>query len=53
MDLIIEFKKMLLGAFGNAVMPVDEVAGFGYFDGRDLLEFVDGTANTYSHSPRA
>ena len=45
MDLVVEFEKILLAAFGNAVVPVDEVAGFRYFDGRDLLEFVDGTAN--------
>ncbi|WP_229195586.1 Dyp-type peroxidase [Bradyrhizobium acaciae] len=44
-DLIIEFEKILLEAFGNAVTAVDDVAGFRYFDGRDLLEFVDGTAN--------
>ncbi len=45
MDVIIEFEKILLEAFGDAVTPVDDVAGFRYFDGRDLLEFVDGTAN--------
>ena len=45
MDLIIEFEKILLEAFGDAVTAVDDVAGFRYFDGRDLLEFVDGTAN--------
>lgn len=45
LDLIIEFEKILLEAFGHAVVPVDDVAGFRYFDGRDLLEFVDGTAN--------
>lgn len=45
MDLIVEFEKILLEAFGDAVVPVDDVAGFRYFDGRDLLEFVDGTAN--------
>ncbi|NPT44169.1 Dyp-type peroxidase [Paraburkholderia sp. 1N] len=45
MDLIIEFEKLLLEAFGDAVTAVDDVAGFRYFDGRDLLEFVDGTAN--------
>lgn len=44
-DLIIEFEKILLEAFGDAVTAVDDVAGFRYFDGRDLLEFVDGTAN--------
>lgn len=44
-DLIIEFEKILLDTFGDAVTAVDDVAGFRYFDGRDLLEFVDGTAN--------
>jgi putative iron-dependent peroxidase len=44
-DLIIEFEKILLEAFGDAVTAVDDVAGFRYFNGRDLLEFVDGTAN--------
>ena len=45
MDLVIQFEKSLLEAFGASVVPVDDVAGFRYFDGRDLLEFVDGTAN--------
>lgn len=45
MDLIVEFEKTLLDAFGDAAVAVDEVAGFRYFDARDLLGFVDGTAN--------
>lgn len=44
-DLIIEFEKILLEAFGKSVTVIDDVAGFRYFDGRDLLEFADGTAN--------
>lgn len=44
-DLNVAFEQLLLEAFGDAVETVDEVAGFRYFDGRDLLEFVDGTAN--------
>ncbi|MFG2500869.1 Dyp-type peroxidase [Streptomyces sp. NPDC048441] len=44
-DLVIEFEKLLLRAFGSSVTCVDDVAGFRYFDGRDLLDFVDGTAN--------
>jgi putative iron-dependent peroxidase len=44
-DLIFEFEKILLEALGDSVTVVDDVAGFRYFDGRDLLEFVDGTAN--------
>ncbi|WP_322102956.1 Dyp-type peroxidase [Paraburkholderia sp. J41] len=45
MDLIVEFEKLLLEAFALSVTAVDDVAGFRYFDGRDLLEFVDGTGN--------
>ncbi|QGZ65796.1 Dyp-type peroxidase [Paraburkholderia acidisoli] len=45
MDVIVEFEKILLENFGAAVEVIDDVAGFRYFDGRDLLEFVDGTAN--------
>lgn len=30
---------------GDAVSVVDETVGFRYFDIRDLLGFVDGTAN--------
>lgn len=45
MDLIVAFERNLLMAFGDAVETVDDVAGFRYFDGRDLLDFVDGTAN--------
>lgn len=45
LGLIVEFEKLLLEAFGDAVTAVDDVAGFRYFDTRDLLEFVDGTAN--------
>lgn len=44
-DLIVEFEKILFEAFGKAVTAVDDVAGFRYFDGRDLLGFIDGTAN--------
>lgn len=45
MGMIVEFEKLLLEAFGDAARAIDDVAGFRYFDGRDLLEFVDGTAN--------
>ncbi|CAM2188403.1 Dyp-type peroxidase [Burkholderia orbicola] len=44
-DMIVEFEKILLAAFGDSVTAVDDVAGFRYLDGRDLLGFVDGTAN--------
>ncbi|SIR64693.1 Dyp-type peroxidase [Williamsia sterculiae] len=46
-DMVFEFEKLLLEAFGDAVTAVDDVSGFRYFDARDLLEFVDGTANPY------
>jgi len=44
-DLCFEFERLLLDALRGAVDVVDEVSGFRYFDARDLLGFVDGTAN--------
>ena len=44
-DLCFELERLLLMALGDAVAVVDEVTGFRYFDSRDLLGFVDGTAN--------
>ncbi len=44
-DLCFEFERLLLDALRSAVTVVDEVSGFRYFDARDLLGFVDGTAN--------
>ncbi|WP_369824050.1 Dyp-type peroxidase [Frondihabitans sp. PAMC 28766] len=44
-DLCFEFERLLLDSLGDAVTVVDEVRGFRYFDTRDLLGFVDGTAN--------
>lgn len=44
-DLCFEFERLLLEEFGSAVDVVDETEGFRYFDVRDLLGFVDGTAN--------
>ncbi|MGX1738165.1 Dyp-type peroxidase [Corynebacterium flavescens] len=44
-DLCFEFERILLEAFAGSVETVDEVTGFRYFDARDLLGFVDGTAN--------
>lgn len=44
-DLCFEFERLLLDALGAAITVVDEVSGFRYFDARDLLGFVDGTAN--------
>lgn len=44
-DLCFELERMLLDALGDAARVVDETWGFRYFDARDLLGFVDGTAN--------
>ena len=44
-DLCFELERILLDNLGASVTVVDEVTGFRYFDSRDLLGFVDGTAN--------
>ncbi|HKT57633.1 MAG TPA: Dyp-type peroxidase [Microbacterium sp.] len=44
-DLCYELERQLLDLFGDAVEVADETVGFRYFDVRDLLGFVDGTAN--------
>ena len=44
-DMCFEFERILLDSLGATVTVVDEVSGFRYFDARDLLGFVDGTAN--------
>lgn len=44
-DLNFEFESQLMNQLGEAVTVVDETIGFRYFDVRDLLGFVDGTAN--------
>ncbi|RMZ82615.1 hypothetical protein DV738_g1693, partial [Chaetothyriales sp. CBS 135597] len=44
-DLNFEFESLLLDRLGDAVKVVDATNGFRYFDVRDLLGFVDGTAN--------
>jgi putative iron-dependent peroxidase len=45
LDLCFELARRLLDRFGPAVAVVDETHGFRYYDRRDLLGFVDGTAN--------
>lgn len=40
-----ELGRRVLDALGPAVEVVDSVDGFRYYDRRDLLGFVDGTAN--------
>lgn len=44
-DMCFELERILLDGLGDGVTVVDEVSGFRYFDARDLLGFVDGTAN--------
>ena len=44
-DLCFEFQRQLMDRLGDSIKVVDETVGFRYFDGRDLLGFVDGTAN--------
>jgi porphyrinogen peroxidase len=44
-DMTFELERQLLDLIGDAAHVVDETIGFRYFDARDLLGFVDGTAN--------
>lgn len=44
-DMTFELERQLLDLLGDAVVVEDETVGFRYFDARDLLGFVDGTAN--------
>lgn len=45
MDLCFELAGAIMSEIGSFVAVVDETHGFGYFDQRDLLGFVDGTEN--------
>src|SRR5260221_11212441 len=44
-DLCFEFERILLDSLGTGVTVDDEVSGFRYFEARELLGFIDGTAN--------
>lgn len=44
-DVCFELERQILEALGDAVTVEDETVGFRSFDRRDLLGFVDGTAN--------
>ncbi|UNI19493.1 hypothetical protein JDV02_005675 [Purpureocillium takamizusanense] len=44
-DICFEFERQLMKLLGDAVIVEDVTVGFRYFDLRDLLGFVDGTAN--------
>ena len=45
MDPCFELATHIMARLGAAVVPMDEVHGFRYYDARDLLGFVDGTEN--------
>lgn len=46
LDMCFELERLLLVKMGAGNFTVvDEVQGFRYFDARDLLGFIDGTAN--------
>ncbi|QNP40704.1 Dyp-type peroxidase [Lysobacter solisilvae (ex Woo and Kim 2020)] len=45
MDLCFELATHVMERLGDSVASADEVHGFGYFDSRDLIGFVDGTEN--------
>lgn len=44
-DYCFELEWQILNELGDLVTVEDETVGFRYFDARDLLGFVDGTAN--------
>ncbi|KAJ3494563.1 dyp-type peroxidase [Lecanicillium saksenae] len=44
-DVTFEFESQLMELLDDAVKVEDSTVGFRYFDARDLLGFVDGTAN--------
>lgn len=44
-DLCFELERQLMDRLGDSVSVNDKTVGFRYFDMRDLLGFVDGTAN--------
>ncbi|KAH7040631.1 uncharacterized protein B0I36DRAFT_13232 [Microdochium trichocladiopsis] len=44
-DLCFELERQVMDGLGDSVDLTDSTVGFRYFDARDLLGFVDGTAN--------
>ena len=44
-DICYEMASSICNALKDAVIPIDEVNGFRYFDGRAIVGFVDGTEN--------
>ncbi|MCB1447194.1 MAG: Dyp-type peroxidase [Rhizobiaceae bacterium] len=53
MDLCFELATQIMSRLGNRVTTEDEVHGFGYFDDRDLIGFVDGTENPVGEAAAA
>lgn len=45
MDVVFELARQFAQRLKGAATVVDEVHGFKFFDDRDLLGFVDGSAN--------
>ncbi len=45
MDLCFDLATRIMSRLAGFVATEDEVHGFSYFDGRDLIGFVDGTEN--------
>lgn len=53
-DMCFELERLILEAAGKGVKVEDETFGFRYFDARDLLGFVDGSANPVGNAlPKA
>jgi len=50
MDLCFELASQIMLRLDGAVSVADETHGFGYFDERDVLGFVDGTENPVGES---
>lgn len=44
-DMCFELERQVMDKLGDDVRLEDQTVGFRYFDARDLLGFVDGTAN--------
>ncbi len=53
MGMCFELAQLVIGRLRGSVRVVDEVHGFRSFDDRDLLGFVDGTANPEGAAGRA
>ncbi|NUR90146.1 MAG: Dyp-type peroxidase, partial [Nonomuraea sp.] len=52
MDLCFELAGLIMDRLAGSVSVADETHGFGYFDERDLMGFVDGTENPTGEGAR-